>query len=113
MAPWKIAENILNLFKFNITHPENVPKNKDTITFLVINANTIETSGGNIVIAPRLKEFVSASPLDAKTTVEQNIENINIDKIKEIRKYIKANTSKMSSFRGDILYMLSILISKQ
>ncbi|MGG7160766.1 DUF4003 family protein [Clostridium baratii] len=40
-------------------------------------------------------------------------ENINIDKIKEIRKYIKANTSKMSSFRGDILYMLSILISKQ
>lgn len=40
-------------------------------------------------------------------------ENINIDRIKEIRKYIKANTNKMSSFRGDILYMISILISKE
>lgn len=40
-------------------------------------------------------------------------ENINIDRIKEIRKYIKANTNKMSSFRGDMLYMISILISKE
>ncbi|WP_024615146.1 DUF4003 family protein [Clostridium sp. Ade.TY] len=40
-------------------------------------------------------------------------DNIDIDKIKEIRKYIKTNTNKMSSFRGDILYMLSILISKE
>ncbi|GAA0068866.1 hypothetical protein UT300003_03890 [Clostridium sardiniense] len=40
-------------------------------------------------------------------------ENINIDRIKEIRKYIKSNTNKMSSFRGDILYMISILISKE
>ena len=38
---------------------------------------------------------------------------IDIDKIKEIRKYIKLNTNKMSSFRGDMLYMLSILISKE
>ncbi|MGL4571218.1 MAG: DUF4003 family protein [Clostridium sp.] len=40
-------------------------------------------------------------------------ENVNVDRIKAIRKYIKANTSKISSFRGDILYMLSILISKE
>lgn len=40
-------------------------------------------------------------------------ENINIDRIKEIRKYIKTNTNKMSSFRGDMLYMISILISKE
>ncbi len=39
--------------------------------------------------------------------------NIDIDKIKEIRKYIKTNTNKMSSFRGDMLYMISILISKE
>lgn len=40
-------------------------------------------------------------------------EEIDIDKIKKIRKYIKLNTNKMSSFRGDMLYMLSILISKE
>lgn len=40
-------------------------------------------------------------------------EVMDIDKIKEIRKYIKSNTNKMSSFRGDILYMISILISKE
>lgn len=38
---------------------------------------------------------------------------IDIDKIKKVRKYIKLNTNKMSSFRGDMLYMLSILISKE
>lgn len=40
-------------------------------------------------------------------------EHIDIEKIKEIRRYIKLNTNKMSSFRGDILYMISILISKE
>lgn len=38
---------------------------------------------------------------------------IDINKIKQIRRYIKLNTNKMSSFRGDMLYMLSILISKE
>ncbi|MGL4847683.1 MAG: DUF4003 family protein [Clostridium sp.] len=37
----------------------------------------------------------------------------DIDKIKKIRKEIKKETSQLSSFRGDILYILSILISKE
>ena len=35
------------------------------------------------------------------------------DKIKKIRTYIKENTSRMSSFRGDILYILSFLIGME
>lgn len=37
--------------------------------------------------------------------------DIPIDTVKKIRTYIKDSTSRMSSFRGDILYMLSFLIS--
>ncbi|MGL4874501.1 MAG: DUF4003 family protein [Clostridium sp.] len=37
----------------------------------------------------------------------------DIDRIKKIRKLIKKETSQLSSFRGDILYILSILISKE
>ncbi|MGL5417183.1 MAG: DUF4003 family protein [Clostridium sp.] len=37
----------------------------------------------------------------------------DIEKIKKIRKEIKKETSQLSSFRGDILYILSILISKE
>ena len=36
---------------------------------------------------------------------------IPFDKVKEIRKYIKASSSRVSSFRGDILYILSLLIA--
>lgn len=36
---------------------------------------------------------------------------IPIDRIKEIRKEIKAVTSRMSPFRGDILYIISLLIA--
>ncbi|MGL5870084.1 DUF4003 family protein [Clostridium chrysemydis] len=43
---------------------------------------------------------------------DQN-ENIDIEKIKEIRKYIKKNTKSLQSFRGDMLYMISILISRE
>lgn len=35
-----------------------------------------------------------------------------LDRIKEIRKYIKSVTPKLSPFRGDILYIISILISR-
>ena len=38
-------------------------------------------------------------------------ETIPVNKIKKIRSYIKEKTSRMSCFRGDILYILSILIS--
>lgn len=40
-------------------------------------------------------------------------EDIPQDKVKKIRTYIKENTSRMSSFRGDILYILSFLISME
>ena len=40
-------------------------------------------------------------------------EEIPQDKVKKIRTYIKENTSRMSSFRGDILYILSFLISME
>ena len=36
--------------------------------------------------------------------------NIPYSEVKEVRGYIKKNTSKMSVFRGDILYILSFLI---
>ena len=36
---------------------------------------------------------------------------IPIDRIKEIRKEIKAVTPRMSPFRGDILYIISLLIA--
>ena len=36
---------------------------------------------------------------------------IPFDKVKEIRKYIKASSSRVSPFRGDMLYILSLLIS--
>lgn len=36
--------------------------------------------------------------------------NISYNEVREIRGYIKNNTSKMSVFRGDILYILSFLI---
>ena len=32
-------------------------------------------------------------------------------RVKEIRKYIKASSSRVSSFRGDMLYILSLLIA--
>lgn len=37
----------------------------------------------------------------------------NIQAVKEIRKYFINNTSRMSCFRGDILYLVSFLISNQ
>lgn len=40
-------------------------------------------------------------------------EKIPSKKIKKIRTFIKDNTSRMSSFRGDILYMLSFLIGAE
>ena len=49
----------------------------------------------------------------ASLVFAEDDEQINIEKIKDIRKYIKLNTNKMSGFRGDILYMVSILISKE
>lgn len=36
---------------------------------------------------------------------------IPFEKVKEIRKYIKESTSRVSPFRGDILYILSLLIA--
>ena len=36
---------------------------------------------------------------------------IPFERVKEIRKYIKASSSRVSSFRGDILYILSLLIA--
>lgn len=42
-----------------------------------------------------------------------NLEEINLDKIKKIRKYIKSITSQLSSFRGDMLYLISILVSRE
>lgn len=38
---------------------------------------------------------------------------IPVDKVKEIRTFIKKSTSKMSVFRGDMLYILSFLIANQ
>lgn len=37
--------------------------------------------------------------------------DIPVERIKEIRRYIKATTPRMSSFRGDILYIISILLA--
>lgn len=36
---------------------------------------------------------------------------IPVERVKEIRKYIKSTTTRMSAFRGDTLYMLSLLIA--
>lgn len=36
---------------------------------------------------------------------------IPVERIKGIRKYIKSNTTRMSAFRGDVLYLISILIA--
>ncbi|MEG2291155.1 MAG: DUF4003 family protein [Clostridium sp.] len=36
---------------------------------------------------------------------------IPVDRIKEIRKYIKSTSSRVSPFRGDMLYVLSLLIA--
>lgn len=36
---------------------------------------------------------------------------IPVERIKEIRKYIKSSTPRMSIFRGDVLYLISILIA--
>lgn len=36
---------------------------------------------------------------------------IPVERVKEIRKYIKATTPRMSIFRGDVLYLISILIA--
>ena len=38
-------------------------------------------------------------------------EDFKIQAVKEIRKYFIKNTSRMSYFRGDVLYILSFLIS--
>lgn len=43
----------------------------------------------------------------------KNGEKIASKKIKKIRTFIKDNTSRISSFRGDILYILSFLIGTQ
>lgn len=37
--------------------------------------------------------------------------DIPFERVKEIRKYIKATTPRMSIFRGDVLYLISILIA--
>lgn len=37
--------------------------------------------------------------------------DIPVDRVKEIRRYIKATTPRMSPFRGDVLYILSILLA--
>lgn len=37
--------------------------------------------------------------------------DISVERIKEIRKYIKATSKRTSPFRGDMLYVLSLLIS--
>lgn len=37
--------------------------------------------------------------------------DIPVDRVKEIRKYIKATTPRMSPFRGDVLYVISLLIA--
>lgn len=37
--------------------------------------------------------------------------DITVERIKEIRRYIKATTPRMSSFRGDVLNIISILIA--
>ncbi|WP_297637864.1 DUF4003 family protein [uncultured Clostridium sp.] len=42
-----------------------------------------------------------------------HLEEIDLEKIKKIRKYIKNETSQLSSFRGDMLYLISILISRE
>lgn len=42
-----------------------------------------------------------------------DIDEMPISKIKNIRKTIKNKTSRMSYFRGDTLYMISFLISKE
>lgn len=39
--------------------------------------------------------------------------NIPFEKVKSIRKNIKATTSRISPFRGEFLYMLSLLIAKE
>lgn len=36
---------------------------------------------------------------------------LEVERIKEVRKYIKATTPRMSVYRGDVLYLISILIS--
>lgn len=36
---------------------------------------------------------------------------IPVDRVKEIRKYIKSTSSRVSPFRGDMLYILSLLIA--
>lgn len=38
---------------------------------------------------------------------------IPVERVREIRKYIKATTPRMSIFRGDILYLISILIASR
>ena len=40
-------------------------------------------------------------------------QDVPVKRIKEIRSFIKNNTSRMSYFRGDILYILSILIGNE
>ena len=47
--------------------------NKETTTFLVKKANTIETNGGSTVHIPNLAEFTAAASSAAKTKVEHNI----------------------------------------
>lgn len=42
----------------------------------------------------------------------KNESNIPIDKIKRIRKYIKATSNRMSPFRGEMLYIISLLIAR-
>ena len=39
--------------------------------------------------------------------------DIPFDKVKLIRKYIKASTSRISPFRGEFLYILFLLIAKE
>lgn len=46
----------------------------------------------------------------ASMVYANNNKELNSKEVKEIRKYIKNSTNRMSSFRGDILYILSLLI---
>lgn len=46
----------------------------------------------------------------ASMVYTNNNKELNSKEIKEIRRYIKNSTNRMSSFRGDLLYILSLLI---
>lgn len=78
-------------------------KYKESCDLLINNYRMIKDEfryDGNII-----NHFASMINLDTN--------EINPIKIKSIRKKIKDSTSRMSSFRGDVLYMISFLIGKE